>query len=241
MTSMIRNSILIGTAALLGACNNGGAVETEAGTDAPTASADAERTAFERPDEHAIGNPNAAVTIVEYASVTCPACANWHQTVYPDLKDRYIDTGKVRYVFREFLAGAPDLADAGFMIALCAGEEDWFKNIKLQFDRQSQILTLAQQGQARQAYVSLAKSSGLSEDEFVQCMSNEDLREAYMDRMQSGIDAGVSGTPAFIINGELKRVFTLESIEEQILPLLGEELPAATDEAASETVEDPVE
>lgn len=227
MTSMIRTSILISAAAVLAACNNGTATDTTATTNTVATSGDAERTPFERPDDHAIGNPNAAVTVMEFASVTCPACANWHQTVYPDFKAKYVDTGKVRYVFREFLAGAPDLADAGFMIALCANEDDWFKNIKLQFDRQSQILTLAQQGQAREAYVNLAKSSGLSEDEFVQCMANDTLREEYMDRMQSGIDMGVAGTPAFVINGELKRVFTLESIEEQILPLLGEDMPVA--------------
>ncbi|GLQ19334.1 hypothetical protein GCM10007854_02890 [Algimonas porphyrae] len=224
---MIRTSILISAAALLAACGNGTATDTTATTNTVATSGDAERTPFERPDDHAIGNPNAAVTVMEFASVTCPACANWHQTVYPDFKAKYVDTGKVRYVFREFLAGAPDLADAGFMIALCANEDDWFKNIKLQFDRQSQILTLAQQGQAREAYVNLAKSSGLSEDEFVQCMANDTLREEYMDRMQSGIDMGVAGTPAFVINGELKRVFTLESIEEQILPLLGEDMPVA--------------
>lgn len=239
MASLIRSSVVIGLAALLAACGDSGTSSADAsGSDTTAPASNADRTPFERPDDYAIGNPNAAVTIVEYASVTCPACANWHQTVYPDLMEKYVDTGKVRYVFREFLAGAPDLADAGFMIAQCAGDENWFKNIKLQFDRQSQILTMAQQGQAREAYLSLAKASGLSEEEFVECLANEELREEYMDRMQSGIDAGVGGTPAFMINGELKRVFTLESIEEQILPLLGEELPAETDaEVAEETAE----
>ncbi len=181
--------------------------------------------------DHVMGRADAPVTLVEYASVSCGACANWHTTVYPELKKKYIDTGKVKYVFREFIAGPPELADAGFMIALCAPKEDYFKNIELQFKRQSQIFDMVNQGKAREAYVSLSKASGLTEDEFIACMSNQEIRDRYRATMQTGVDMGVNKTPTMVINGKVSDAFTLEQIEEVILPILGEPLPEKTEGA----------
>lgn len=239
MRPLIRNSFLIGAAAIFAACGGGsGDANASESANENSSSAIDGRTAYENADDHAIGSADAPVTVIEYASVSCGACANWHQTVYPEFKEKYIDTGKVRYVFREFLAGEPNMADAGFMIANCASEDNFFKNIKLQFDRQAQLFEFAKRGELRSAYVNLAKSSGLSEEEFFTCMANQDVREGYRDRMQLGLDAGVSGTPAFEINGQLtpRGTFTLESMEEIMLPLLGEE-PAPADEADAEGAE----
>jgi protein-disulfide isomerase len=171
-------------------------------------------------NDHITGSTDAPVTIVEYASVACGACANWHNQVYPELKSKYVDTGKVRYVFREFITGVPEYADAGFMIALCAPDENYFKNIALQFKRQQQIFKMGSEGKAREAYIGIAKSAGLSEDKFVECMQNQELRSEYREKMQSGKDMGINATPTFIINGKQEKVFTLESIEEVITPLL---------------------
>lgn len=183
--------------------------------------------------DHVMGSADAPVTFVEYASVSCGGCANWHNTVFEEFKAKYVDTGKVRYVFREFLASDPTMADAGFMIALCAPEENYFKNIGLQFKRQDQIFKMAQQGKLREAYIGLAKASGLTEEDFVTCMSNQELRDKYMATMQTGIDMGVQSTPNFVVNGKLTKkapsgetFYTLETIEEVILPLLGEPVPA---------------
>jgi protein-disulfide isomerase len=197
---------------------------------------------FETATDHAIGSIDAPVTIVEYASVTCPHCANWSSGVYPDLKKKYIDTGKVRYVFRPFPTPPQELADAGHMIALCAGDEQFLTNIKYQFDRQQQILGMAQQGKAREAYISIAKNSGLSESEFEACLINESIQEEYQAVVQGAFDIGITGTPAFLVNGEYikktpsgKAFYTLESIEEVILPILGEPIPeTATDTETSE-------
>ena len=165
------------------------------------------------------------VTVVEYASVACGACANWHNSVYPEFKKKFVDTGKVRYVFREYVTGVPEYADAGFMIALCADQDNYFKNIAFQFKRQSQIFKMGQEGKAREAYIGIAKSAGLSEDEFISCMQNQELREQYRTTMQTGIDMGVTGTPDFFINGEKHKVFRLEAIEDIILPMLGAPVP----------------
>lgn len=183
-------------------------------------------------NDHTVGSNNAPVTIVEYASVACGACANWHNQVYPELKSKYVDTGKVKYVFREFITGVPEYADAGFMIALCAPEENYFKNIALQFKRQQQIFKMGSEGKAREAYIGIAKSAGLSEDKFLECMQNQELRSEYRNKMQSGKDMGINATPTFIINGKQEKVFTLESIEELIIPLIG------VTEIKEDTIED---
>jgi len=189
---------------------------------------------YEREGDYTSGSADANVVMVEYASVVCGHCANWHSNVYPDFKEKYVDTGKVRYIFRSFPTAPAELADAGHMIAMCAGEENYFKNIKLQFDRQKQIFDSAGKGKAREAYVSLAKASGLSEDDFIACIQNKDIREKYEATVQSGYDLGVTGTPSFFINGEKQKVFDLESIEAVILPLLGEPVPEKATEEPSE-------
>src|SRR5262245_3685832 len=75
-----------------------------------------------------LGNPNAPVTIVEYASMTCPHCAHFHEAVYPELKKKYIDTGKVRFIFREF--PLDPLAAGASAIARCAGKDKFFPLIE---------------------------------------------------------------------------------------------------------------
>lgn len=229
-TDSLRRALIAGVAALtLAACSGG---------DTPTATSSASgNTEFLIPNDHVTGSDDAKVTVVEYASVACGACAGWHNQVYPEFKKKYVDTGKVRYVFREYVTGVPEYADAGFMIALCAADENYFKNIALQFKRFNQIMKMGQQGKARDAYIGIAKSAGLSEDEFVTCMQNQELRDQYKAKMQTGVDMGVTSTPAFFINGEKQKVYTLESIEDVILPLLGEPIPDRTEATDAEVPE----
>lgn len=229
MASLIRTSLLIGSAALFTACGNAETSTDSVDTTPAATTSNADRTSYERPDDHAIGRVDAPLVIVEYASVTCPGCAYWHQTVYDDLKARYIYTGKVRFVFREFLTGNPQLAEAGFKIALCANPDDYFKNIKLQFDRLQQITQMAQAGNTRAAYVNLAKSSGLSEEEFAACMANEAHRDHINSKMQQGFDEGVASTPAFFINGESAKIGSVEQMDEVLMGLLGETASDDTD------------
>lgn len=192
------------------------------------------RSSYELPDDHAIGNVNAKATIVEHASVVCGACANWHNTVYPDLKKKYIDSGLVRFVFREFPTSPETLAQAGFLIANCAGEDRFFDNISLQFKRQPQIFDAARKGSVKDEYIAIAKAGGLSEADFEACLVNEEEIARYETIVKHGIDAGVTGTPTFFINGEKEdrtdsgmKVFTLESFDEILRPILGEDAPAS--------------
>lgn len=195
-------------------------------------------SAYEVAGDHAIGNPDANVTVVEYASVVCGACAAWHEGVYTEFKKQYIDTGKVRFIFREFPTSPESLARTGFLIANCADEKKFFENISLQFKRQKQIFKAAGNGTVRQEYVNIAKSAGLSEEDFLACLTNEEENARYDAVVQGGIDAGVTGTPAFFVNGEKirttpsgKQLYTLESFQEILSPLLGEPLPTAKDAA----------
>jgi len=218
-TDSLRRALIAGAAAfVLVACSGG----EPSGTSEKTTSNGGD---YETATDYATGSKDAKVTVVEYASVVCGACANWHTTVYPDFKKKYVDTGKVRYVYRPFPTSPTELADAGHMIAMCADRKSFMKNISLQFKRQKQIFDMAGKGKAREAYLSIAKAAGLSEDDFVSCLQNPEIKAQYEAVVKGGSESGVTGTPSFFINGTKEKVFTLEQIEDVILPILGEPIP----------------
>lgn len=205
----------------LAACGNTSASDNV--STSTSAAGTLERSQYEFEDDHAIGNPNAKATIIEYASVVCGACANWHTTVYPDFKKKYIDTGLVRFVFREFPTAPENLAQAGFLIANCSGEDKFFENISLQFKRQRQIFAAAGDGTVKDEYIAIAKAGGLSEEGFEQCLQNPEELARYEKVVQMGIDAGVTGTPSFFLNGEKTKMFVLEDFDLALRPILGED------------------
>lgn len=212
--------LMAGAALALSACGGGETSTSASGADGK----------FTVADDYVLGDADAPITLVEYASVACGGCAIWHQAVYPDVKSKYIDTGKVKYVFRPFPAASPEIATAGHKLALCADRDKFFKNIKLQFDRQAQIYEMGSKpGGLRQAYISLAKASGLSEEEFITCMGNPEITSRYDAFTQLGIDQGVNSTPTIFINGKRTSKNDLETLEQMILPLLGEPVPEKAD------------
>lgn len=220
--SLSRRFVLLmaGAALALTACG---------GSEAPTSTGGADGE-FTVADDYILGDANAPVTVIEYASVACGGCATWHRSVYPDFKTKYVDSGKVKYVFRPFPAASPEIATAGHKLALCADRDKFFKNIKLQFDRQAQIYEMGSKpGGLRQAYISLAKSSGLTEEEFFTCMSDPEITARYDAFTQMGVDKGVNSTPTIFVNGERSSGNDLESLEKLILPALGEPIPEKAD------------
>ncbi len=140
----------------------------------------------------------AKVTVVEYASVTCGHCATWQETVWPAFKAKYVDTSKVRYVFREFPTPPQDIAVAGFLIARCAGEDKYFDVIH-------EIMSSQREWQAgvppRDTLVRVAAGAGLSQEQFQKCVTDTKAIEAMDARIREGVSAGVTGTPTFIVNG----------------------------------------
>ncbi len=166
--------------------------------------------------DHVIGSPDAPVTIVEYASVTCGHCANWHEAVWPTLRKDYVDTGKVQFVYREFPTSPVRLAEVGFMIANCAAEDKFFANIALQYEKQTTLIDAAQIGRAGEEYAALARAAGLSEEDYEACLANEEEYARIQEVVRDGFEAGVTGTPSFFINGEQKKVFRIEEFDEEL-------------------------
>ncbi len=150
------------------------------------------------PDEMALGNPRAPVTVVEYASLGCPHCATWEQTVFPAFKKTYIDTGKVRFVLKEMLFGNSTLAAAGFMTARCAGPDKYFQVVNGVFDQQTQI----EQGGVK-ALLKIAQAAGLSEDRFKTCLEDQAALDTLQARTGRYVaDDKITGTPTFVVGGK---------------------------------------
>lgn len=160
-----------------------------------------------------IGAPEGAkVTVVEYASVTCGACAAWQATVYDQFKAKYIDTDKIRFVFREFPTPPVEVAAAGFLTARCAGEDKYFDVVHEIMASQAEIFS----GQARPVLLRIANAAGLSEEQFTQCVTDPDNIAALEARVRAGVDAGVGHTPTFVVNGQTVADPSLSSLSAAI-------------------------
>lgn len=164
--------------------------------------ASGERTQYEAAGDRAKGSPDAPVTMIEYASVACGGCAQWHEAAMPTVQE-YVDDGDVRYVFREMITGQPQLAFAGFMLARCAPDDQYFDVIDVLFEQQRALFTAMQQGQAQTQFLQIARTLGFSNDEFRQCMANEALLAEVQAANEAAAEAGVNATPTFFINGQL--------------------------------------
>ncbi len=150
-----------------------------------------------------LGSDDAPVTVVEYASWTCPACLQFHTDVIPVLKSEYVETGKVRFVFREFPTPPANIAVAGFALARCSGEANYYNAIDDLFQAQTNILNLARSGgDIEGALRSLASSYGIEGDGFTDCLSNKDVTYAIGESVMKGDSQGVNSTPTVFVNGE---------------------------------------
>jgi len=164
--------------------------------------ANAETAVAERPDERVLGRADAPVTFIEYASVACGHCANFHATGYAAV-EAGIEAGDIRYVFRPMITGPANLAVAGFMLAECAADDRYFDVIDTLFERQADLFAALQQGEAQAAFDGIAARFGFISTEQVQaCLSDGDnLSEIQRLHTQATVD-GIASTPSFIINGD---------------------------------------
>ncbi len=165
----------------------------------------------------AMGNPDAPVTIVEYSSLSCPHCAEFHKEVLPELKSEYIDTGKVRYIVREFPLN--DAALAGSVIARCLDPSRYFAFINLLFSRQADWAF--QKGDAITPLKAFAKQAGLPEDKINQCLTDMALQKKILDIRDRGDKEGVNATPTLFVNGKpIKGAATLQVLAAAMKPYL---------------------
>lgn len=151
------------------------------------------------PDDRVLGKADAPVTIIEYASFTCPHCAHFATDVLPAVKASLIDGGKVKLVFRDYPLDA--LALRAAMLVRCTGNERAFGMIDLLFERQMQWAT-SQDPKA--ALLGIARQAGLGESDFDACMANQDVQNAVVQSRVTAEQAyKIQSTPSFLINGRL--------------------------------------
>jgi protein-disulfide isomerase len=138
--------------------------------------------------------------VIEYASPSCPHCAAWNADVWPAFKAKYVDTGKVNYVFREFITPPPQLAAAGALLARCAGKDKYFPTLDAVFHAQAEIYST---GDLRGPLVRVAQSVGMNEEQFNACVSDEKALKAFNARVQTYVTRDkIDSTPTFMINGK---------------------------------------
>ncbi|MFN7055290.1 DsbA family protein [Hyphomonas sp.] len=155
---------------------------------------------------HTLGSADAPITIIEYASPTCPACKFFHDAIKPVLQERFISTGKVQFIFKDYPLNSIDVA--AYAIARCAGEGRFFDVLDDLFANQEGIRQAAASGVVTTALLAVAQRHGIPDQEaFDACMNDADIRQAIADTYASGEQYSVDGTPTFIING-VKRNFS---------------------------------
>src|SRR5262247_2195540 len=162
------------------------------------------------------GADNAPVTIVEYASMTCPHCSHFHETTYPELKKKYIDTGKVRFIFREF--PLDQLAAGAAMLARCAGKDKYFPLIDALFSQQKEWVVQ----KPLQPMLAVAKQAGFTEQSFNECLANQQILDGLKETQNRAAQKfNVNSTPTFFINGKMFRgALTPEELDKQVAPYL---------------------
>ena len=151
------------------------------------------------------GDPAAPVTLIEYASWTCPACLDFHSRIMPTVKADYVDTGKVRLVFREFPTPPANVAVAGFALARCTEGDAYYDMLDELFIRQDAILTLARQGgPVVEALKQVASNHGIvGDDAFQACLDSQENRDAIKASIAAARNKNVEATPTLFLNGEM--------------------------------------
>ncbi|MEM8703475.1 MAG: thioredoxin domain-containing protein [Pseudomonadota bacterium] len=144
-----------------------------------------------------LGEENAPVTVVEYASMTCGHCANFHKNTWKPLKEQYVDTGKVRFIFRE--VPLDPVSAAAFMLARCAPAENYFEIVDTMFENQR---AWAFSDNPYNSLLDFSKQIGFTQESFEECLTNQGLLDAVNAvRDRAANEFGVSSTPTFFING----------------------------------------
>jgi protein-disulfide isomerase len=163
------------------------------------------------------GKADAPVTIVEYASMTCTHCAAFHAETWPTLKSKYIDTGKVKFILREF--PLDPLAAAAFMLARCSGPEKRDAIVDLLFDKQKDWAFV---DKPLEALAGLLKQTGVSQNDFETCLKNQDLyNKVTQTRDEAAKSFHVDATPTFYVNGQkLSGELPIADFDKVIAPLL---------------------
>jgi protein-disulfide isomerase len=196
-----------------------GAVLADAGK--LTAGPDADIAELMKPGDlpdFALGSADAKVTIVEYASLTCPHCAAFHKDVWPGLKSKYVDTGKVRFIFRDFPLNPR--AFGGSMLARCLGGDKGMALVDTLFTKQADWAAV--EANPQQALFDVSKQAGFTQESFEKCLTDQKLFEQLTAMQKRAAEVHkVASTPTFFVNGKRMVGPTLEEFQTVIDPMLG--------------------
>jgi protein-disulfide isomerase len=164
--------------------------------------------------EKAFGNPKAPVTLIEYASLTCPYCKAFHRDVFPRLKRDYIDTGKIRYVIREYPIGRT--AGNAAIVTRCVADDRYLGLVHGFLERQAEWVS---QEVRHDAIFGVAKDYGMTRETFDKCLANQSIIDGLTVVKERGRKFGVIGTPTFFVNGQKAQgTVTYEQIKAMIEP-----------------------
>lgn len=220
MFALGRRSLLLsaGAAALLAACNGGagGAQLTD--------------------DDVVLGAADAPVTLIEYASSTCPACAAFHELAWDRLKADFIDRGQVRMVFREFPTPPEAVALAGFQIARCGGAsaDDYFVRVGELFRQQQATLGSGSMEGVRRKLLEIGQATGLSEAQITECIADPEGAARIRRIVDGARQYSITGTPTLLINNtKYDGAMTYEAISAALVAASAAAPPTAPAEAAA--------
>ena len=165
-------------------------------------------------EDEVMGDLNAKVAIIEYASMTCPHCKSFHERVLPTIKEKYIDTGKAKYILRPFPFDGDRRGEAAFMLAKCAPNGAYYPMIDALFSTQE---VWAGKGNPVPELLRLSKLSGMTEADFKACLGNQELLTKIIQGRNKAVeDFGVRSTPTVFVNDKKLGDSTIESISEAI-------------------------
>jgi protein-disulfide isomerase len=154
-------------------------------------------------EAYVMGSPKARLEVTEYGSSTCSHCAHFDATVFPDIKARYIDTGKIRYVFREFLTPPEELAAAMFVVARCGGKDHYWPILEATFKAQPEMGSGAKGSSPAEVMERIAKANGIDSARFQACLSDKRAMELLSNRIDHAFTVDkIEGTPTILINGK---------------------------------------
>jgi protein-disulfide isomerase len=165
--------------------------------------------------ELTLGKSDAPIAVVEYASLTCSHCADFHKNVFPQLKEKYIDTGKVYFIMREYPRDNLDVA--AYMLARCAGGERTLPLISALFAKQEEWAFVRGDAELRK----FAKQAGFTQESYERCLTNQKLMEDVIAIGRRALDSyGVNATPTFFVNGKKLNGVGFEDFEKVFAPML---------------------
>jgi protein-disulfide isomerase len=174
-------------------------------------------------DEIALGNPDAPITIIEYSSSTCPHCARFHQTTFPELRARYIDGGLVRYIFREYPLNSFDLL--ALMLSRCAGNDRALSFVDRLYNEHDKW-NIWVVDSPLSALAEIARPFGFDDERLITCGLDRKIQEGVLWSRAHGTKFGVQGTPTFFINGAKHTGYmSIEQMEEIIRKQLKKSTP----------------